>query len=150
MDIDLDLRKLVEYYQEIDPLAVPLEEAVKRMVRFCEKLHAAVEHTPFEKRKDLGLKLTEVSKTISRLTQPYIENTGFNEEELLHIVENKEDFNEEIWRMVQESKHQVIDCIKKVITAMLTLESKQATKEVPKTNKKKPPHQPPKSGWMKS
>jgi hypothetical protein len=151
VDIDVEFQKLTQFLQGLDPSDIPLEEGLKKMIRFFDRLLVAFELSPDARKTELRLKLGDISQKIGMATKQLFEAAGLKDEELLVIAEKPEVFNEEQWRLVQEARGQITEYAKKISSLMVTTAPEQA--RIPQEgikHEKKKPQQPPKKSWMKT
>ena len=152
VDIDLETQQLTEFLQKIEPGINRVEEILQKTVRFFEKMQAYIEGLTAEQKKDAPAKLMEVSQKLMAVTKVFIDNVGLREDDLFSLMEQPTHFNENQWKLVQESKRQITECAKKIAGALIASQSISTEKPEPQVAKKdaKKHIPPPRSSWMKS
>jgi len=152
VDLDLEAQQLTEFLQKIEPGSNPVEEILQKTVRFFEKMQAYIENLTAEQKKDAYAKLMEVSQKLMSITKVFIDSVGLSEDDLFLLMEKPTHFNEDQWKLVQESKQQITECAKKIAGALISLQPVLTDKTEPQVAKKdaKKHIPPPRSSWMKS
>lgn len=152
IDLDVATEQLVEFLQKVRPGAIRLEEVLQKTVRFFEKIQAYIESLKAEQKKNAHSKLIEVSQKVTEVTKLFIDSVGLSENDLFSLMEKPAHFNEDQWKLVQESKRQIAACAKKIAGALIeshpAMTEKTESQIAKKDTKKHIP--PPRSSWMKS
>lgn len=153
-NLDQELKGLIDFFQSTDPASMNIEDGMKNVVRFFEKMTQLLETASPEHKKGMTEQLNELFQKLSTTLTPFGEAAGMSDEDLLTLAENPKNFQEEQWKMMQELRGQVTECAKKIASSMVSSEGSvepaaPKQEESPKVDKKKP-HIPPRSTWMKS
>lgn len=152
VDLDKEFQQLTEFLQGMEPGKIPVEEVFRKSVVFFEKMQGYIEKLTTEQKKDASAKLLDISQKLMAVTKVFIDNVGLKDDDLFVLMEKPTHFNEEQWKLMQESKRQITECAKKIATAMMAIQpasqEKVEQQVVKKDTKKHIP--PPRSSWMKS
>ena len=151
-DLDKELLQLMEFFQSLEPGKLPVDEVFKKTVAFFEKVQTYVEQLTVEQKKEASVKLVDLSQKLMSATKAFIDHVGLREDDLFTLMEKPTHFNEEQWKLMQESKRQITECAKKIATALIAVQSSSETQIEQQVKKKdtKKHTPPPRSSWMKS
>jgi hypothetical protein len=151
-DLDVEFQKFSEFLQGWEPGKIPVDEILRRAVVFFEKLQAIVEKWTNEEKKEGAPVIADLAQKMIAGTKIFIESVGLSEADLFMLMEKPIHFNEDQWKLMQESKRLITECAKRIASALIVAQPATAEKVEQQVEKKdtKKHIPPPRSSWMKS
>lgn len=148
--LDDRIQRLMAFFRSIEEgKAVNLHEVVREYLAFFEELKERLKSAGPEEKKQLFFLMNEMYTKMLAESQKIAQRSGLTEEQLLQLSENPNNFSQEQWQLLQETKKNLSTVSKEI--AKNVSSSKKESKESPSSDKEGPkkPRRG-RSNWMRS
>lgn len=140
------VQKLVSFFQNIEQgKKVNLNEVVKEYLLFFEELRERLQSATPEEKRQLFLIMNDIYAKMLAESQKLAQRSGLSEEQLLQLAENPNNFSQEQWELLQNTKKSLAETSRDITK---TLVSSKKPEPKPSTSNKKP--RKGRSNWLKS
>ncbi len=140
------VQRLVSFFQNIEQgKKVNLNEVVKEYLLFFEELKERLQSATPEEKRQLFLIMNDIYAKMLAESQKLAQRSGLSEEQLLQLAENPNNFSQEQWELLQNTKKSLTETSRDITKTLVS--SKKAEPSPPASNKK--PRKG-RSNWLKS
>jgi hypothetical protein len=150
--LDDRIQKLMAFFRSIEEgKAVNLNEVVREYLSFFEELKERLQTATPEEKRQLFFLMNEMYTKMLAQSQRLAQRSGLSEEQLLQISENPNNFSQEQWDLLQDTKKNLSSLTKDIsknLSGPKKVEEQKASSPKEKEGPKKPRRG--RSGWMKS
>jgi hypothetical protein len=149
-----DFKRMMDYFhQTIEGKPINLEELCGESLQFFEKVRHAIENGTDKEKEEAMLLMSEMYKKLVSECKQLTEKTGMSEEQIMGFAENPNNFSQEQWQMLQDTRHHMT----RTGEALANILQKQP-KDVPPSHPESKPssqdkkkiHKLKKTNWMRS
>lgn len=147
--LEEEFEKLIELFEKGNMQELDLQEALKTATGLFTKLQEYMMKAPPEEQQELVEKMNSMYRRLAAATQKMALNSGMSEEELMKAAENRDNFTDEQWESIQESKKMVTEMSEELTKQLNSPEFKEAAKKLTKETPPPKPLTERKPKWIK-
>lgn len=141
------VQKLVSFFQNIEQgKKVNLNEVVKEYLLFFEELKERLQSATPEEKRQLFLIMNDIYAKMLAESQKLAQRSGLSEEQLLQLAENPNNFSQEQWELLQNTKKSLTETSRDITKTLVSSKKPEPKSSV--SNNKKP--RKGRSNWLKS
>jgi hypothetical protein len=103
-----DYEKLMNYFQQsMEGKPVNLEDVCAQSLAFFQDIRGQLESGNEQEKQETLLMMAEMYKKLMGECKKLTERTGMTEEQIIALADNPQNYTQEQWRLIQETKQNV-------------------------------------------